>query len=547
MWKAWKGRTMPAVPRDQPALWSGVSESRRPEQRRPSGGWRGLRVPVGLATALCVVFLVVQPLAPDLSAQLARAAAASRGAGLWWAGWFGGINTSTYSVVSGTVMGLLGVGTVGVVATLVVCAAGTDLLRHSVRPRAGAVALTLAACSNLYSGRVTFAAGMAFSFTALCLQQRGWARTGTLLGACSGLVSPLAAMCHVIALVPGVKSGPRWRSLLGMGTTTLPVVIVSLLFGQPSYMPFSWDIMSYGLLVCAGVMISPVPPKVRLLALASAAVCLGSYLVHSPVGSNAVRLPMLAAAPLVVAYAQPGRRSARVLVAGLLVWPVVTVTSDMAIAAQPSSGHDYYAALLSHLPVAGTAVQRVEVLDPESHAASYFVAAQVPVARGWERQVDAATNRLFYDGTLTSATYKAWLVDHAVGWVAVPRARLDYGSLAERDLIATRQSYLRLTWSDADWTLYRVTVAATVGTGPLHVTGLLDNAVTFTAATAGTGTLSVSWSQLLAVRSITDPKAVACVRESSPGRVEVTVPGPGNYELAVDPASPGCPRTRSRS
>lgn len=500
-----------------------------------------LRLPFGLAAVLCVVYLVVQPLSPDLSAQLARAGAASRGAGLWWAGWFGGINTSTYSVLSGSVMGLLGVATFGVVATVVICAAGTDLLRRAVRPRAGAVAVTLAACSNLYSGRVTFAAGMALSLTAFCCLQRGWNRAGALLGAASGLVSPLAAMCHVIGLVPDLVHGPRRRAALMLVTTVLPVGVVSVLFSQPSFMPFSGDILTYGLLVSAGVALSPVPQPVRLLAVISAIVAVGCWLVPSPIGSNAVRLPMLAAAPLVVAYARRGRRWTRAIVAGLLIWPVLTVTSDMAIAAQPSSSQRFYANLLTHLPAAGEAVQRVEVLDPESHAASYYLSAQVPVARGWERQIDAAANPLFYDGTLTAQTYRAWLIQHAVGWIAVPASRLDYGSLAERALIRTHPAFLSQTWSDHNWSLYRVTVAAPAANGPFTVTGLLDHAVTFTASGSGSGTFTVPWSRLLTVRSDQDATVTGCVTKNPSGQVDVTVPGPGAYRLIADPDPASCP------
>ncbi|MCW2606307.1 MAG: hypothetical protein JWO60_1000, partial [Frankiales bacterium] len=120
--------------------------------------------PVALAALTAVtleaLYLLVRPQAPDLVAQLARAAAASRGADLWWAGWYGGVNIPTYSLLSGALMARAGVVTFGVLATALVCLLGADLLRGTARPRLGAVAVSVAACANLASGRVTFAAGM---------------------------------------------------------------------------------------------------------------------------------------------------------------------------------------------------------------------------------------------------------------------------------------------------------------------------------------------------------------------------------------------------
>jgi hypothetical protein len=485
-----------------------------------------------VATALELLYLRLRPQAPDLPAQLARASAASRGVRLWWAGWYGGINTSTYSLLSAHLMRALGVAAVGVLATAAVAWLGADLVRSAERPRAGAVAIAVAACANLYSGRITFAAGMAVSLGMFCALRRGPLMAATGLALLTGFVSPLAALSSLVGLGGWfLVGGPRRQLALLALTSLLPIVAISLLFGQPSYMPFSADTCTFALLACAGVVLAPVPRLVRALAVVSAVLAVGAVAVHSPVGSNAARMPMLAAAPLVVATARRGTARAKLLTAGLVIWPLISFSSDMAIAAQPSSQAGFYAPLLQHLPPAGTALQRLEVLDPRSHGASFYLSKQLPLARGWERQIDAASNPLFYTGPLTSDTYRAWLVEHAVGWVAVPKAPLDYSAMAEAALVGGGLPYLHLTWTDPDWQLYRVTVAAPAATGVLRATGLSDTTINLFAAKAGEGTIHVPYSRLLSIRSTIDPAVTGCIAATETGDIRVTVPAAGPYSL----------------
>ena len=117
------------------------------------------------------------------------------------------------------------------------------------------------------------------------------------------------------------------------------------------------------------------------------------------------------------------------------------------------------ASLLAHAVVIAPGerlMSTVEVVDPATHGADVYVAARYPLARGWERQVDLADNPLFYRRTLEAGDYRTWLDSLAVDWVALPAAHLDFGSLTEGRLVASGLTYLRLTWQDADWRLYRV-------------------------------------------------------------------------------------------
>ena len=63
------------------------------------------------------------------------------------------------------------------------------------------------------------------------------------------------------------------------------------------------------------------------------------------------------------------------------------------------------------------------------------MAPRIPLARGWERQLDRRFGALFYDG-LNAATYRAWLDERAVAYVAVPDAALDDAGREEARLVA---------------------------------------------------------------------------------------------------------------
>jgi hypothetical protein len=479
------------------------------------GNARTVVTVVVLVVVLEALYVVVSPHTPDLNAQLARAGAASRGVGLWWEGWYGGVNTATYSLLSASLMNVLGVLLVGILTT---------------------VAISLAACANLYSGRITFAAGMSVALVGFALNQRGRTRLATASALITGLLSPLAAMYQAIGLVAlAIDHRGRGRGyLLGAGAACAPVVVVSLLFSEPSYQPFELADLAFLVLVCAGVLLAAVPRVVRVLALLSSAVALGAWLVPSPIGSNAARLPMLLAAPLVVATARGGRWRTRVLALALAAWPVITLTTDMAIAAQPSAQQAFYAPLLQHLPAAGRAVQRLELLDSESHAGALYVSQRMPLARGWERQIDRANNSQFYEGTLTPLRYRDWLVTHAVGWIAMPRGSLDYGSSREQQLLQQPPDYLHLAWASGDWLLYRVLTPAPVATGVLRVTAMTDTGIDLVANKAGSGLVRVPFSWLLTVVSTDVPGRVGCIRPAEQGSILLSLPAPGTYRLHAD-------------
>jgi hypothetical protein len=100
----------------------------------------------------------------------------------------------------------------------------------------------------------------------------------------------------------------------------------------------------------------------------------------------------------------------------------------------------------------------------------------VPLARGWERQLDEKANPLFYDGRpLTPWRYHRWLHEAAVRWVALPDAPLDYSAEAEALLLERGTPYLRLAHSSPGWRIWEVRDAAPPASNGARVTAAGPN------------------------------------------------------------------------
>src|SRR5207248_3071833 len=56
-----------------------------------------------------------------------------------------------------------------------------------------------------------------------------------------------------------------------------------------------------------------------------------------------------------------------------------------------------------------------------------------------------------------ATTYRQWLDDNAVRWVALPDAKLDYSGRREARLVRGGLQYLKLSWTGPHWRVYEVT------------------------------------------------------------------------------------------
>jgi hypothetical protein len=107
------------------------------------------------------------------------------------------------------------------------------------------------------------------------------------------------------------------------------------------------------------------------------------------------------------------------------------------------------------------------VVPLSTHWESYYVALRLPLARGWERQLDTADNPIFYrPGRLTARSYRAWLEHDGVRYVALADAPLDYAGIVEARLVRHGIPGLRLVWSAAHWRVYELLGAGGIVVGP---------------------------------------------------------------------------------
>jgi hypothetical protein len=494
------------------------------------------RSPAGVAGAVAVVLAIAYlcwvPAVPDLAAQTARADTA--GAAIYWTGWFGGVHTPGYSVLVPPLMHWLSVSFVGAAATVIAVVLFPGLLRDARRPALAAVAFALLATANLLAGRITFAVGIALALAALRLLVAGHTGWMVLPALLSGLASPVAALFLgvVAAVLVFFAAGYRQRGwVLGLAAAG-PVLIVAVLFPEPGRMPFTRDALKPSLFASLGLIPALYGRTARLVrwgAVASLVLVLGAYLITSPIGSNAERLALLWALPVLIAYSPLPVFAVALIAVPLVWWPERNLRQELVRAQDASASRSFYTPLIAELDKRWDGTRRVEVVDPRTHWSSAYVAERIPIARGWERQVDSARNPIFYGRSpLTATSYRDFLDAYAVGWVALPDAKLDFGAAAEARLIRRGLPYLTPVWHEGAWTLYEVRdPAPLVSSGHgLTATWVGPSSVTLKAARAGaSGVLQLHWSRWL--RSDNGSLAKAgewiTVRADRPGPVKITV------------------------
>jgi hypothetical protein len=182
--------------------------------------------------------------------------------------------------------------------------------------------------------------------------------------------------------------------------------------------------------------------------------------------------------------------------------------------------------------------QRVEVVEPQTKGAARYVGESMPVARGWERQADMTDNPIFYqDDALTPASYRRWLDELAVAYVAVPNTKLDFASVEEARLIAHGLPYLREVWHNGDWKLYQV-----LGSAPLvrhaQVLSTADNQLRLWVPRPARVPIQIRWSNHLAVLDGSQPvsagvRARGCLSEDGQWTV-LHARAAGAYVLTSD-------------
>ncbi|MFC4472517.1 hypothetical protein ACFPH6_50080 [Streptomyces xiangluensis] len=542
----------PTRPPSRPAEPAG---SRKESFRELKGFWRRHRVPL-LATLPTVPlygmwFVFLATGGGDLAAQQAWAEFASRhGGSAYSLFWYGGMHTANYSLISPYLMATFGVRTVTVVAGLLAAwLAAVLLVRTGIRrPLGPALLASLALWCNVASGRTTFALGVAFGLAACVLLTRERRLPlAVAYAALATMASPVAGLFLVVAGA-GYALVRDWRRACALIAPPFVVVSVTTLlfpFRGEQLMPADriWPPVLFG-----AVLFALAPRRWRVLrwgGLVYAAGTVLTYLIPSPIGTNVERLAELFAptallAALLTQREKKGPRHGLVALAVTLVvsvaWVGTKTVDDLRISTKVPAWAADTRGVVRALDRLGAERTRVEVVPARNHREATALAPHVNLARGWNRQLDIERGRLFYDGTFSESTYRAWLDRWAVGFVVLPAGKPDGFAEDEARLVRSRPAWLEPVWQDANWQVYRVRGAVPLVSSPGSVVRASSAEVVVRMRRPGSVTVRVAYSPWLYAEG-------GCLEKRGEfTRLTVTEPGVFRISSGYGPSPGPAPR-----
>jgi hypothetical protein len=415
---------------------------------------------------LALAYLLLEPPAGDLAAATYRSDLFARvGFALRDDGWYAvhGHYLPGYSILSPALGALLGVYVV--LSLSAVAAAGLfGLIAQRVF---GGTAARVAACwfalgfgVGLLSGRVPYDLGFAIGLGSVLASMAGRTGLALALAVVTSMASPVAGTFLALA---GVAA---WRPRLA-ACALAPIVVLALAFPEGGWEPFApsvfWPALGGVLAIALLLPQGPLTPQARRVVRVGAALyalaLIGSFALHTPVGSNSARLGALLAGPLLAGILWDRHRLILCLLFPvLLYWQIETpINDEIALAGDPSVQASYYAPLraeLRGLTHGKRTIVEVPLTGAHWEAANLAGHDGVALARGWERQLDTRYATLFYEPRLRPSAYEAWLRENHVAYVALPDVRLDEAGREEGALLAHGLPYLREVWRSSHWRLY---------------------------------------------------------------------------------------------
>ncbi len=491
-----------------------------------------------VAAALGIAYLIIQPDSADHAAQVFRSGLfAHDGIVTWDNFWFGGHHLPGYGILLPILSDAIGTRLVGVLASIAAALlfSGIAYRRFGDRARLGVIWFATATSISLFTGRLTFALGVAVALCAVHFAQRGHRITSVLFAALTPFASPVAALflaCAVVAYAIAERS----RKGLELAVVAVGVaLLISAAFPEGGTEPFDFSSFEPAILVAIAVFVA-LPPEERLLRYGVAvygAALAAAFLIQTPMGGNATRLGSLLLGPILAFGLWRRQRFALVLLVPVLIyWQWSPVVRDLEeVNAQPSVSAGYYAPLVDFLrgrPHRDS--QRVEVLPEEHHWESAYVPDGIYIARGWERQLDRKLNPLFYQSApITGPQYRSWLDDLGVGYVAVPRAPLDYAARGEKRLLKKGPpSYLHKVFHSKNWTVYAVQNPSPLAIGG-EMVKLTPQGFVVDASAPGTVLIRVHWTPYWAIE-----QGTGCVEQAPGGYTMIDVTTPGRFRVGID-------------
>ena len=496
---------------------------------------------------LLALWLIVDPRTPDLAAQVYRVGLFRQlGFAIWDERWYAGHHLPGYSLLFGPLGALLGVRTVGVLSVLASTLLFERLARSFYGERAswGAALFGVAAVGDVWAGRLTFALGVALALAAGLALRRDHPVGGALLAAICAAASPVAGALLGLGALTISVSVRSPRALLVLAVPAAAVVLpLAVLFPEGGWEPYPILSFAATVLVVAAFLVA-LPARERTLRIGAGLyllACVGSLLIHSPMGSNIERYAVLLAAPMLLcarlsAGGEEGPRVGALLgpvaalaLCGTLVWVLWgPVRETRAVAGSAATSAAYYAPLEGFLSAHGGRLVRVEVPLTRSHWEAALLAPRFSLARGWEKQLDSRFDQVLLRPGLNSASYRRWLRQEAVAYVALPDVALDPSSAQEGRLIRAGLPYLAEVFSSSHWRVYRVLGATPLAVGPGSLTALGHDSFALQATAAGRFLVRVHFTRYW---SLTEGHG--CVRPAAGGWTAVTLYSPGRAVIAA--------------
>lgn len=503
-----------------------------------------------LAAVGAAIYLLLDPPSADLAAQEYRAQLFDdTGFTLWNNGWYAGHHTPAYSVLFPPLGAALGPALTGAVSAVAAAALFERLvLRHwGERAYPAALWFAIAILASVLSGRTTFTLGVALALAALLALQSGRALLATALAVATPLASPVAGLFLALAavawgLAAARQPARRLRAASGALAALLPAAALALLFPEGGTEPFVpsafWPALAALALVAA--LLPACERALRIGVGLYALVLIAAFALANPLGGNATRLGALLAGPLVIGALTTARRRPAVialLALPLAYWALYPAIRDVVRASGDPSIHAGYHEPLVRFLQSRPGTFRVEIPFTENHWEAAHVARTIPLARGWERQLDRRYNALFYDDALDGARYRAWLDELAVHYVALPDVPLDDAGRAEARLIERGLPYLREVWRNEHWRVYAVRDPTPLADDPVRTITLSRDGFQITAARAGSALVRVRYTRWWAVTA-----GDACVEHAagSNGMTRVRVRSAGTISVQARLGGPAC-------
>ncbi len=504
----------------------------------------------GRAAALGLLWGLVATRTPGLAAQVYRVGLFEHvGFAVWDEHWYAGHALPGYSLLFPPLAALLGLRVLAACSVLASAALFERLVLgvYGRFARWGTVWFAVAAVGDIWLGRLTFALGVTFAVGAVLALTRRRPRWAALLSALCAAASPVAGVLLGLAALTHALARRSPRALVALALPAAVVVVpLALLFGEGGFEPFPTTSFAATALVTL-LFFWALPPGQRLLRVGGVVylpTCILALFIHTPLGSNIERYPVLLAGPLLLCARAAGPnlpgsagrasngRSVLVPLIALLgiavfvIWGPVRET--VAVAGNESTRASYYAPVLDFLGDHGGALERVEVPLTRSHWEAALLAPQISLARGWEKQLDERYDSALLSGSLNAASYRRWLDDQAVSYVALPDTPLDPSSAREGTLIKGGLPYLRLVFTSRHWRIYQVLDPTPLLAGPGVLISLSSDSFALRASAGGRFLVRIHYTRYWRI-----VEGSGCVAQAPGGWTYVTVSAPGEMRVAA--------------